>query len=51
MSYLSVAGALMVAMLALILWAASLPLLALLKVLGEVTNGLLRVSRKLLKWI
>ena len=51
MSYLFVSAAILVAMLALILWGASLPLIALLKVLGEVTNGLLRVSRKLLKWI
>lgn len=51
LSYLSIAGALLIAMFALILWGISLPLVGVLKIITLGMNALVRISRKLLKWI
>ena len=51
MTYLYVTIAMIMAMLALILWGLALPLIGLLKVVNGASAGLVLMARRLLKWI
>ena len=51
MTYFSVTFAMILAMIALILWGLVLPMIGLLKAMNEAASGLMRLSKRMLKWI